>query len=99
MSFSEVDIQKVWEKGTTVDNVDSSQWRKDQLGAWIYRGYYGKRDNDYGWEIDHIRPVSDGGSDDIGNLRPLQWENNAYKQDRNLTGPITSEGNKNIRKF
>ena len=30
----------------------------------------------YGWEIDHIKPKKDGGSDDLSNLRPLQWEAN-----------------------
>jgi 5-methylcytosine-specific restriction endonuclease McrA len=38
-------------------------------------------ETEYGWEIDHIRPVSDGGADDLENLQPLQWENNRYKSD------------------
>jgi hypothetical protein len=26
-------------------------------------------------------PVSKDGADDLGNLQPLQWENNRYKSD------------------
>ncbi|KUG25132.1 hypothetical protein ASZ90_005048 [hydrocarbon metagenome] len=35
----------------------------------------------YGWEIDHIIPLSLGGTDDIANLQPLHWENNRKKSD------------------
>ena len=33
--------------------------------------------NPYGWEIDHIVRLKDGGPDTLGNLRPLQWRANA----------------------
>lgn len=36
---------------------------------------------EYGWEIDHIKPSSLGGSDGLYNLQPLQWENNRSKSD------------------
>jgi len=34
-----------------------------------------------GWEVDHIRPVSHDGGDDLANLQPLQWKNNRCKGD------------------
>jgi 5-methylcytosine-specific restriction endonuclease McrA len=43
-------------------------------------GEYGQTSK-YGWEIDHIKPVSKGGTDDLSNLQPLQWENNRRKGD------------------
>jgi len=89
MSFSDDTIQKVWEKGTVVSGYDKNVWRKDQCGAWIKRDRYGDRDSKYGWEIDHIKPSSDGGGDELSNLRPLQWENNASKQEGRLTCPVT----------
>jgi hypothetical protein len=85
-------IQAVWEKGETIPRYDSSQYRKDQCGAWIIRSKHGDRNSDYGWEIDHITP---GGNDALSNLRPLQWENNLSKSDGRLTCPVTANGDRN----
>lgn len=76
IKFSEETIQKVWEKGRIVSGNDRDRWRKDQCEAWIGRKEYGDRDSQYGWEIHHIVPESEGGTDDPSNLHPLQWKNN-----------------------
>lgn len=88
--FSDDVVQKVWEKGTIAPNVDPNQRRKDACGAWITRQAYGDRSsqNNNGWEVDHIRPESSGGTNDLANLRPLQWYNNTTKSDGRLTCPI-----------
>lgn len=96
--ISEYTIQQVWEKGTIVPGNDPNVWRKDQCGAWIGRTYYGDRTSKYGWEVDHILPVSQGGGDNLANLRPLQWENNADKQAGHLRCPVTASGTNNVRK-
>ena len=88
-------IQKVWEKGYIVYGYDPEKYRKDVCGAWMIRDVYGCRDNIYGWEIDHITPASHGGSDSLYNLRPLQWNNNASRQDGRLKPVVISNGNKN----
>jgi 5-methylcytosine-specific restriction endonuclease McrA len=80
-SFSAAEVQAVWNKGTAVSGYDASRWRKDACGAWMDRLEYGNTDSKQGWEVDHIRPVSHGGSDDLVNLQPLQWENNRGKGD------------------
>lgn len=92
MSFSDDMIQRVWEKGQTVSNNDPNVWRLDACGAWIGRAFYGNRDSQYGWEIDHISP---GGPDILSNLRPLQWKNNTDKSDGKLKCNVTADGVKN----
>ena len=97
MSFSEKKVNEVWEKGTKVSGQDASKWRKDQCRAWIYKASYGKQ-SEYGWEIDHIKPKAQGGTDDLSNLRPLQWENNREKAAGRLNCVVTASGQKNVKK-
>jgi len=76
--FDEAMIEAVWRKGTPES--DQEVFRRDECDAIMYRHSYGKREH-WGWEIDHIKPVSLGGTDELSNLRPLQWENNRAKGD------------------
>lgn len=98
-NFTEESIQKVWNKGTTVEGYDKDKYRKDCCGAWMQRDLYGKEET-YGWEIDHVYPSAKGGENHLVNLRPMQWENNRSKSDDypSYTSSVTSKDNHNVDK-
>ncbi|MGE3243872.1 MAG: HNH endonuclease signature motif containing protein [Pirellulales bacterium] len=83
----------VWFKGRAVPGVDGDKWRLDVCGAWIGWQFYGNRNSQYGWEVDHIDPR---GGDGLHNLQPLQWENNVAKGDGHLACVVTASGVENV---
>lgn len=92
-------IDAVWEKAEIVQGYNSDVWRQDFAKAWINKNAYGTT-GPYGWEIDHRKPQSIGGSDALPNLFPCQWENNRVKGDNypQFNTVISSEGNQYVRK-
>jgi hypothetical protein len=77
--FSDQIVEAVWEKARAMGT--SAILRVDAWGWTIVRQDYGNVRSRYGWEIDHVIPVEQGGTDDLSNLQPLQWENNRRKNE------------------
>lgn len=77
--FNDIIKSLVWKKGLTVPGYYPTMLRQDKYGALMLFEDYGRTDSRYGWEIDHIYPVSLGGTDNLSNLQPLNWQNNRIK--------------------
>ena len=94
--FSAFTVEQVWQKGTIVGGYEQTKYRKDQCGAWITRSEFGNRNSIYGWEVDHITPLSQNGSDQLSNLRPLHWQNNVRREELNGQCAVTAQGERNV---
>lgn len=73
------ELQKlnVWSKGRPIPGYDPAVWRYDDFGTPMRFADYGNRNAEHGWEIDHAQPSALGGSNALGNLRPLHHRNNS----------------------
>ena len=80
-------IDILWMNAPSVQGKSDAEWRFDPCGALIKKDHYGRRDSDYGWEVDHVVPkaflvkagASEGEYDTIENLRAMHWANNDSK--------------------
>ena len=77
---------QVWEKGKKIRGKDPNRYRMDSYGNEIDYNQYGE-DTLKGWEVDHIKPASKGGTNDLDNLQPLQTEANREKGDMPWDAP------------
>lgn len=71
---------KAWDLAKKVRGKDPDKYRKDPYGSLMYHGSYGKN-TDMGWELDHIKPTSRGGSSATRNLQALNVSVNRGKGD------------------
>ena len=74
----------VWAKGKIAEGYNGNLYRRDAIGAWMQYSAHGETLSYFGWEIAHIQPLESGGTDDLSNLQPLQWQNHRKKLDGSL---------------
>jgi 5-methylcytosine-specific restriction endonuclease McrA len=82
-------IAQVWDKGEQIRGKDPDLYRRDAFGNEIYKPSFGKQ-GAKSWEVDHIKPVAKGGSDNLQNLQPLQTDANREKGDAYPFKPASS---------
>jgi hypothetical protein len=74
MAYNE---NEVWRQtfGGATSGIDACERR-------IERSAYGNTNSQVGWQVDHIKPTSAGGTDALSNLQPLHWKSNQEKSDK-----------------
>jgi len=72
MPIDEKVVEAVWEKGRGMSELDSTEWRKDQCGAWIQRTQFNNPNSDYGWTVVNTQP---GATETVDNLQPFHLNN------------------------
>ncbi|MBK6483482.1 MAG: hypothetical protein KBF32_01835 [Chitinophagales bacterium] len=63
--------EEVWQKATLAPDLDPEYFRLDEEGSLIKKTDFNNESSIYGWCFFHLRPIWDGGNDDIRNLKPL----------------------------
>lgn len=85
--------EKAWDNAKKVRGEDPNLYRKDPYGNIMYKPSYGK-ESSMGWEVDHIKPKSRGGSDSTRNLQALNIKINKNKGDTLIKKSRHSKSNK-----
>lgn len=75
--FDDITIVEVWKKAIPYKRFEL--YKLDCFGSLMFYDDYGI-ETENGWEIGYIKPVSEGGTDEIENLQPLHWKNTLIKR-------------------
>jgi len=70
-----------WDNASKVRGKNPDTWRRDPYGNIIRKGSYGTN-GEFGWEIDHIKPKSKGGTDISKNIQALSTKKNRSLSDK-----------------
>ena len=73
--------QQAWSNARPIRGKNPNLYRRDSAGNQIYKPAYGTQGNQ-GWEVDHKKPKSKGGSNSSRNLQALQFATNRRKSNK-----------------
>jgi hypothetical protein len=95
-----------WKTARIVDNHDANIERMDACGAWMHYEDFENYESAYGWNIDHVYPITKLRDlkkphnlwNHPTNIRAMQWQNNQSKANAYplYISKIQGEGDKNI---
>jgi hypothetical protein len=88
MPYDHETMDKVWQHGRVMTDLDPALWRKDECGAWMRREHYERPSSEFGWKIVNI---SIGGPDTVENLRPLQHANGYDRGEQHAHCKVTAD--------
>ena len=80
-NWSESVKEAVWKKGRINPDFSPNVLRWDANDNIMMWSEYGRNDSKFGWDIGHIDPVFEEGSDGIENLQPI---NSWHRYNRHL---------------
>lgn len=60
--------EKAWDNAKKIRGKDPEKYRQDPYGNTMYKPSHGKS-SEMGWDVDHIKPKSEGGKDSARNHR------------------------------
>jgi hypothetical protein len=77
-NFTKEELDRIWEKGKPIAGKDPDLYREDIYGNEMYKPSYGKM-TQMGWNVDHSKPQSRGGTNHLNNLQPMNGRANSSK--------------------
>lgn len=80
-NFTDERLDQIWDKGQTIRGKNPDLYRKDIFGNEMYKHSYGKN-SEMGWNVDHSKPQSKGGTNHLNNLQPMNSRANSSKNDK-----------------
>ena len=88
----------IWHRAKVVEGYDANKRRKDMAGAWIEWDQFETQD-EYGWRVSPLIPLSKGGSMNWMALIPLHWQNAQSRGEdfRRYTTIVSSNGDTNAQ--